>query len=132
MECEASSKNIGKCNDRIRDDEINRVNILSLPRGREMVYITSDDTKFYAHTHFGMVGEGVIEVGWSSVNGAIGEGFNQSCIDYVREHIRSQVADNPDLTLCVDSPSALTMLWRLVYEANRAYNIWLGEHQGEY
>lgn len=114
------------------EDTSGRISVLSLPRGHEMIYITSDDTKFYARTHFGMVGEGVVEVGWSSVNGAVGKGMSQSCIDYIREHILREVADDPNMTTCTNQQTALFMLWALTYEADRAYNIWLGEHQGEY
>lgn len=113
------------------DEQAGRVAVLTLPRGVEAVYITSDSNKFYARTHFGMCGEGVIEVGYSSVNGAPGPGFNPDCIENVREHIQA-LADASDMTKCTDAASAMMMLWGLAYEADRAYNTWLGNHQGEY
>lgn len=113
------------------DEQAGRVAVLTLPRGVEAVYITSDSNKFYARTHFGMCGEGVIEVGYSSVNGAPGPGFNPACIENVREHIQA-LADASDVTKCNNTDEAMMMLLGLAYEADRAYNTWLGNHQGEY
>lgn len=117
--------------DGIVNRSCDRVEIINLARGHEYVDITSDHNKFYACTHFGMCGEGVIEVGYSSVNGAPGPGFNPECVEHIREHIDA-LASASDITNCSNTDEAMTMLWSLAYNADRAYNQWLTQHQGEY
>jgi len=114
------------------EEQTKRVSIITLKRGNEAVYVSSDSTKFYARTHLGMVGESVLEAGFSSVNGAPSPDFNPECIEYVRSELKRIYPNDHHFSGTESIGMLFTKLWEICHDADKAHNYWLGQHQGEY
>jgi len=114
------------------DDEtptspINRILIGNISRGNSCsIKITSDSDKFYCQITFGMMHEGILEVGYSSVNGGLWEAIPDT-IKVILEAAQfnwDNLAEKPDTKV-----KWLHYLSDLTEVLDLTWNKWLGENQ---
>jgi hypothetical protein len=92
------------------------------------IYVEVDGNKNYVGFTFGMMGEGVIEVGYSSVNGAASSGSSEDCIALLKSASILFLRNNPIPTSQHD---VLSLLYNLATLIDEVYNDWLyGQHKG--
>ena len=91
-------------------------------------YVEVDGNKNYAGLTYGMMGESVIEVGYSSVNGSASSGSSKECVDLLRSASILFLRNNPIPT---NHHDRISMLYNLVTLIDEVYNDWLyGQHTG--
>jgi hypothetical protein len=96
------------------------------------IYVESDSTKTYASIHIGMVGEGILEVGYSAVNGSAS--FNEFASDPQLKGMLYEEAVGTAFALDLASNNSvrgvtewLVILQTIAANVNDEYNKWLGE-----
>lgn len=91
------------------------------------VEISSDGRATYATMYTGMVGEGILEVGYSSINGSPKPAWEmwRDCIEYIQERVTDSTFDS----LPNNRKDWLQFLLKISEHVDSVYQEWLGFHQ---